>query len=617
MGGPALLEKQKQKPVSVQLINEQEKKKAVEIATQIRKLETAFGAPLQKMLEQKRALIGFPTKPGRPGLTDAELLAHLMTYHPEHAKQVMKYANNLLGEVDKLRKSAMNDFDIAILIINSPIDVFRSYTDITKGHAIRWKSVLESANREYGIMKAGQERTNLDYATIGQQKETTVSSWKRKAIELPGGGVSALYGQRMFVGEGGSAVTESTLRVERELERLKLESLGEGRGFVRKMNYDEFFKRLVPIIPFIDGAITDIKFLAKGGPGSKGQRVVSLVLNIGGAAFDLVLTGQIAARTGARVTGAELRLSPGAMSGGRIVFSKSERDVLDTALRELKPNEVKNLFRLAREKGGWNNLFGELATRAGEKELSGEFLRAYMLENVGKTAGKRMVWISKHGTADFFSNGLSILGKKRYQERVRAEFLNELRTGIDFNAAKDLSNLLRATKLQRTQQEAAATALFYVNTSFSRRTQSAFLELVKKRGWVKVSETVQAEYRAAKAAGTANAVDVGTRNALMKMLPEYSQAFRYAPIHRLAEFGIFNLLTPQFIEALGALAKPIWEWLTADSRAAESRRKSVEDSLLKMGEGLATESGKGVPTESGAREAFVRGVIKSAKQEGK
>jgi hypothetical protein len=420
----------------------------------------------------------------------------------------------------------------------------------------------------------------------------------------------------MFVGEGGGVVAESTLRVERELERLKLESLGEGLGFVRKMNYEEFFKRLVPILPFIDGAITDIKFLAKGGPGSKGQRVVSLVLNIGGAAFDLVLTGQIATRTGARVTGAELKF-PGAMSGGRIVFSRAERDVLDTALRELKPNEVKNLFRLAREKGGWNNLFSELATRAGEKELSGEFLRAYVLENMGKTAGKRMVWIAKHGTADFFSNGLSLLGKKQYQERVRVEFLNELRTGIDFNAAKDLSDLLRAAKLSRTQQEAAGCALFYVNTSFSRRTQSAFLELVKKRGWVKVSETVQAEYRAAKAAGTANAVDVGTRNALMKMLPEFAQAFRYAPIHRLAEFGIFNLLTPQFIEALGALAKPVWEWLTADSRAAESRRKAVEDSLLKMGEGLATESGKGVPTESGAREAFVRGVIKSAKQEGK
>jgi hypothetical protein len=257
-------------------------------------------------------------------------------------------------------------------------------------------------------------------------------------------------------------------------------------------------------------------------------------------------------------------------------MGRAEREVFETALAELKPGEVKDLFRLARPASGrglgWSRVFEDLATRAGEKAITGDVISAYVREQAGSNWASRALWRAKAGTADFFANGLSFFGRERFRKKVAAELFNELRMTTDFKAARELAQLMRAAEMPAAARKLASDAFFYTFTSFSPRTQRAFLEIVKKEGWASVNKKLRQEIIAAMRAKAADPVGTGIINGLCKMMPKYSVALRSAPIHRLMEYGVFITIGPPAFDALISSVQS----LRAEMKAGKGTGKEIK-----------------------------------------
>ncbi len=557
---------QKKKPLdAVPVLQKADEKKVGELLKQLKSIESDFGYSLKMKMDTGRTLLSdwMKMRGMKSELYDDQLLSELMKANPEQANKIIFYLE------DSFRKAGALHSKLSATGISKFMDD-PAYLNVYVGLIPRWRSVIELA-KENKTAWEKKERDKLKelepkkYATIGEQKGEAIPYWQRPAIEVPRSGTNLLVapGERFFIGEGGKVVPQSVLKVQREIERNRFE------GKITKLSYNDFFNMFVPIIPLLDAAVTEVQVMYDKGFSWKGTGKVTLFLALAG--LDVVIVGQLATRSAARVTGHQLATSI-ERSGGRLAFGKAERDVFETAIRELKPGEVKDLWRLARpSKGkgtGWPRVFEELAIQAGDKEITGDLIRAYLKEQTGATRFGRAVWRMKAGTADFFSNGLSFFGRERFRAKVTAEFFNELRMTNDLKVGKALAEGIKKAGMSDIQQKVASDAFFYTMTSFSGKTQRAMLKLVEKRGWPAVIRELRTEIVAAKKAGAVDPFGVGVRNGLAKLIPEYSAAFRYAPIHRMVEFGIFMAIGPKAIDL-------VFEAVTGIKRGVKPKEKEV------------------------------------------
>jgi hypothetical protein len=508
-----------------------QRKEVEALRTQLRQMEREF-AYLKQKLDTARATNGQAIRMesmllGRPPY-DEEFLAMLM--NDGKGKDILAQIDKLSRQCSELHKkltaAGMGNF------MDDP-----AYRNVFLGNELRWQSVVEVATDMHASWEKRQKQLMKDlepkpYATIGAQ-EGEDRTWRRRAMELPRTGTDLLYGERMFVGEGGRSVSESQLTLEREIERRGVVS---PKGVRVELSFKEFYDMFVPVLPSLDAAITDVVVMWDKGASWKG--VGSITLNLVMAGLDVVLVGQLGTRSVARVRGRDL-IGSLAKGEGRFAMSPLERDLFETAVRELKPGELNDLFRLARPAEGaglgWTRIFEDLALKAGDSEITGDVMRAYLKEQTGATKLGRAAWRLKAGTVDFFENGLSIFGRERFRKKVAAELLNELRMTVDKKAARKLAQGLASSGMSLASRRVASDAIFYTLTSFSPAPQRALLRLVEKEGWPKIVAQLRRD---------------GVQEGLAKMLPEYASAFRYAPMHRLVEYGVMRATFPLAVDAV-------------------------------------------------------------------
>ncbi len=451
---------------------------------------------------------------------DDEFLAMLMNAGMGGEKPITSQVEKLHQQCSELFKK----------LLDAGLDNFAGtdvYNRVFIGNDPRWQIVVESATDMHVSWGKQQKQLMKDlepkpYPTIGARE------WEPPTVEFPRTGVDLLHGERVFVGEGGRVVPESVLTLEREIRR---RGRVTPKGVRVELSFQEFYDMFVPVLPSLDAAITNVQVMWDKGVSAKG--VVKVVFNLVMAGVDVVLVGQLATKSAARLSGRELMDSL-EKTEGRSFMSRQEWDVLETAIRELKPGEVNDLFRLARPAIGtgfdWT-VFEELALRAGDEEVSGDLIRAYLREQTGATRLSRAAWRLKAGTLDFCENGLSLLGREKFRKRVAAEIFNELRMSIDHKASKRLAELLVESGMPEASRHLASDAMFSTLTSFSKAPQRALLKLVEKEGWPNVVARLK-------------------KDGLEKMLPEYAAAFRYAPMHRLVEYGVFRATFPYAVQAV-------------------------------------------------------------------
>jgi hypothetical protein len=542
----------------------------------------------------------------RKDLYDAELIAELMMRRfpgrPDYAKKIEVAVEQMTKRANTLRKK------MRALGINNFINE-KSYYKVYKGLIPNWRASLFIGKAKYKLYRKKQQEQWKEfmssfkpkrYATMSAQRGRGIPYWQRPAPKVLKTGHDWLRysggGSYLYIGEGGKPVPRSVLRVQRELEKRRLQ------GLSKPMSSTEFFKTIIPIISSLDAAVSEIQIMWDKGISWKGSGKVVLYLAL--AATEVVFVGQIATKTAARATGKQVATSI-AKAEGKLTLTQAETRVFETALRELKPREIKDLLRLARPSKGFgrHRVMEELAKRAGKGEITGDVMRTYLRDTVGKSRIRRTLFRAKHGIKDFYSN-LGFFSKQNFRERVEAEFFNELRLSLDFKACKAAAESLKAAKLSSIQNNIASDALFFTSTSFSRGTQKAFAKLVKEKGWPKIIRMLKQEADLAKKLpkkiagqiaqsqkriralqkellkGRGNkhklarmlkeerfALDslmvkqakikkvtdlhgLGIRNGLEKLLPKYSRSFLYAPIHRLVEYGVFLAIAPYAFDAI-------------------------------------------------------------------
>ena len=540
MAGPTFAREKKQPeaeqtlPLKTSLGVVPRKKEVEELRGQLRALERQFEYLKQRLETAKAANIemgGWESRLlGRPPYDD-EFLAMLMNQGLGREKPIISQLEKLSAQCSELYKK------LAAAGINNFMDD-PSYRNVYIGSELRWQAVVEVATDMHASWDKRQKQAMKDmepkpYATIGAKEGEAMPRWKRPAMELPRAGIDLLHGERVFVGEGGRAVPESVLTLEREIER---RGVATPKGVRVEMSFKEFYDMFVPVIPSLEAAVTDVRVMWDKGASWKGAG--SITLNLTMAGMDVVLVGQLATRTVARVTGREL-IDSFAKGEGRLAMSPMERDVFETAVRELKSGELNDLFRLARpaqgEGLGWTRVFGDLALTAGDSEITGDVIRSYLREQAGTTKLGRAAWRLKAGTVDFLENGLSMPGTLRFRKKVAAELFNELRMNIDHKAAKKLAESLVSSGMPLASRRLASDAMFYTVTSFSRAPQRALLRLVETDGWPRIVAQLRRD---------------GVQEGLARMLPEYASAFRYAPMHRLLEYGVMRATFPLAVDAV-------------------------------------------------------------------
>jgi hypothetical protein len=525
------------------------KKEVEDLRGQLRALDRQYDY-LKQRLETARAANDRTVRIesmflGRPPY-DEEFLAMLMNARMGDDKPI-------LSQVEKLHQQCSELFK---KLLAAGLDNFAGtdvYNRVFIGNDLRWEAVVEVATDMHASWEKQQKQLMKDlepkpYPTIGARE------WEPPTVELPRSGTDLLYGERMYVGERGRAVPESVLTLEREI---RSRGTLTPKGVRVELSFREFYDTFVPVLPSLDATITDVKVMWDKGASWKGAG--SIAFNLTMAGLDVVLVGQLASRSVARVSGRELADSF-AKGEGRLTMSPLERDVFETAVRELKPGELNDLFRVARpaegEGLGWTRVFGDLALSAGDNEITGDVMRAYLREQTGATKLGSAAWRLKAGTIDFLENGLSVPGTMRFRKKVAAELFNELRMTVDHKAAKGLAELLASSGMPLASRRLASDAMFYTLTSFSKAPQRALLKLVEREGWPNVVARLKKE-------------------GLERMLPEYASAFRYAPMHRLLEYGVFRATFPLAVEAVQGMITDM------SARAPEQPEILTEEGMLR------------------------------------
>jgi len=581
---PQLMQKKKMEVIPVP--QEQEKQK---IIRELRALESMdFGYHLNLMLKNaERSVFRFwPASTPKPDLYPGEFLCELKKADPKYFERFVAQLNKFFERAESL-KARMGKIGFGQFVNEGSI------REVYFGHIPRWKAALLNAGERFTAYeklqqaewnKFAKEMEEAEkpkrYATISEAKGPGIPYWERPALKVPSTGTNLLLypGEPwLYVGEGGKPVSMQQLTIQRLREK-------DWFHMPKKepMKAEDFFNLIMPVIPALDAAVTEVQTWREKGYQKNGAMKVMLYLAFAG--MDMAFMGQLATRTAARATGRQLAVSL-TNAGSRRVITAAEKDVFETALRELKPKEIKDLLRLARPSGGkgWSRVMEELSVMAGEKEITGDVLRAYLKEAASEGA-RRAAWRAKAGTIDFFSN-MGFFEREHFRKRVEAEFFNEMRMTIDFDIAKKTMESLAKAKLTQAEQRIASDSVFYVYTSFSRKTQQAFLGLVEKKGWREIIREARKDIVAAKNAKIADSFGSGARSALERMLPQYSRSFHYAPIHRFAEYGVFRYVGGEAVERLGRMVSGYME---------EREKKGVGP--------------RPVVTLEDAREAFRKGI---------
>ena len=583
--GPRLVQK-KTAMLEATPVPQQKKEEVQKLLIQIGKLEQRETHYMNQLRDTAKAMVVRDWIPysQRKEMYDEELIAELYMRsfpgRPDYAKK-FESAIGLMSEragalLKKIHALGIENF------INE-----QSFQNVYLGILPRWRAALFMGKERFRLFQQKQRQEwkefedsfhEKPYPTISAQRGEGIPFWQRPAPKVPKSGTDWLRypgGPYLYVGEGGKPVPKEVLNVQRELERIRLQKLGSPMGT------GEVFRALMPIISSLDAAVTEVQVMWDKGISWKGTGKVVLYLAL--AATEVVFVGQIAAKSAARTTGRQLASSL-SKAEGRLTVTQAQRDVFETALRELKPGEVRDLLRLARPgKGpGWHRMMEELAKKAGRSEITGDVMRAYMKETMGASRLGRAAFRTRHGIADFYSN-LGFFSRENFRERVQAEFFNELRLALDVKAGRAVAESLRSAGLGRIQSRIASDALFYTSTSFSRGTQKAFARLVQEQGWPKIIRELRKDILLAKKAGAKDTFGAGVRSGLERLLPKYSRSFHYAPMHRLAEYGIFLAIAPHAFDALLGMATGIAQ---KANKTPENPVQTIEDARKAWQKGM-------------------------------
>ena len=535
-----------QKKKSLDMVPVLQRKKEEKIIQELKTLKADFDS-LSRILEKAGLRLG-----GRSIAYDDQLMTELFKIRPDDAKLIIAFFEKIKEKSDKLYK------DMESVGIYRFID-HPDYLDVYVGSISRWRDIISLGKKNLERWQK-QEREKLKelepkkYPTISEARGPGIPFWKRPAIQVPGSGLDRLrYGGEKLYLEKGVVVPESILKSERDFERRFLSGEFKGKKFLNA----EDFMLFLPLIPFLDAALIEANVMWDKGFSWKGTG--RIVLNLAFAGLDVVGIGQVAtktaaraagrkiivigqleAKTPARATGRQIALSM-EKSEGILTMSRPELNVLETAILELKPGEIKDLWRIARPpKGsglGWTRVYEDLAIRAGENEITGDILRSYIKEKISGRFGRTLTKAGK-GTADYFSNGLSFFGRERFRDRAAAEIFNELRIHTDLKAARELVGGLRSARLPEASRRVASDAIFYSLTSFSPKVQQSLLKLVDERGWGYLTREMRGDILKARRINSADPVSTGVRNCLARLIPKYERVFRYPPIRPIAQYGI-------------------------------------------------------------------------------
>jgi len=419
------------------------------------------------------------------------------------------------------------------------------------------------------------------YPTIGEQ--SFYKPLRPKVLQVPGTGVDKLIvpGQLHYLDlERGNIINEVGVQA---LDQMYLR-LAKGERRIRFLEPAEFWE-LVPLLPKFDAILKDMKVWKEHGYPE--GFVVRVMLNLAFAGLDVTIIGKLATTTGARVTGRDLASSI-AKNGGRFALTRAERDVFLEALQGLEKKDFADLWRLARPPSGgglgWRRVCNDLARFAGSRRITASIIEEYVHQQTKSMLGIRHIWRAKAGTRDILSSSRALTGKERFMQRVYAEIPNELRKTIDRNAGKELMAHLRSASLSMTERRIARDSVFLVSTSFSPRAQRALLKVVREKGWRYVAREIRSEIYAAEKQGIENALSVGMKKGLGRVVPEYHAAYGVGPLlkhvfgHSAAYFVIAPIVWLGAMKVLGEVFPEkkvgvVYTDLSSEERAMEAFRK--------------------------------------------
>jgi hypothetical protein len=305
-----------------------------------------------------------------------------------------------------------------------------------------------------------------------------------------------------------------------------------------------------------------------------------LVLNVAFLALDVAAVGQVVVRTSMRRA-----------ATGKFIRTAEERAVFYDAMSKLKDSEAKRLLNIARDKRSWATVVKELHELAKGGSITDEVLRQYVAREWGGGYTRRALRRMGRGVKDFMGNALAPLSKRRYQQRMVAEFFNEMRNTTRMATVRELAASAAALSIR--EQRIAARAVFSTMASFSPRSQEALLKIVKKEGgWKKLLKYVAEEAQLSRKANPADPLGESVRRALMRMLPEYKRSLTWGKDFRMFEFFVFSLAVP------AATYKPLEmlvEWLGGkiiaklEKRIQEQERTKQAEELTDLAAKMALE----------------------------